>query len=191
MSPPPSCFFGEARGTCTRFRCVALSCVPKNSSSVSCLRSCPNHKGSPVSKLLTTVMNFICLPSSTPVCTNGSLRRAALQRCRYRRSIARTVLAASWNCRGDSSHQRAFARQPHGYFKTFTKRRFTRQLRHLLNPHTALRTAQPIHFDDHRRPVLAPRQVAHFPFVVIMRVGKLSSAPRTDQLAVSPLAAYP
>src|ERR1700719_723710 len=46
----------------TRFRCVALSCVRKNSSSVSCLRSGPNHKGSPVSKLLTTVMNFICLP---------------------------------------------------------------------------------------------------------------------------------
>src|ERR1022692_4478859 len=46
-----------------RFRCVAFSCVRKNSSSVSCLRSCPNHKGSPVSKLLTTVMNFICLPS--------------------------------------------------------------------------------------------------------------------------------
>ena len=32
---------------------------------LSCLRSCPNHKGSPVSQLLTTVMNFICLPKIT------------------------------------------------------------------------------------------------------------------------------
>ena len=33
-----------------RSRCGALNCVRKNSSRVSCLRSWPNHKGSPVSE---------------------------------------------------------------------------------------------------------------------------------------------
>jgi hypothetical protein len=42
-----------------RFLWLSFSSVRKNSSSVSCLRSCPNHKGSPISKLLTTVMNLL------------------------------------------------------------------------------------------------------------------------------------
>ena len=39
-----------------------LSCLSKNSSSVSFFRSRPNHSGSPVSRLLTTVRNFCFFP---------------------------------------------------------------------------------------------------------------------------------
>jgi hypothetical protein len=45
-----------------RFLWLSCNCVRKNSSNVSCLRARPNHNGSPVSKLLTTVMNLVCLP---------------------------------------------------------------------------------------------------------------------------------
>ena len=40
----------------------ALSCFSKNSSSVSFFRSRPNHSRSPVSRLLTTVRNFVSSP---------------------------------------------------------------------------------------------------------------------------------
>src|SRR5229473_4578387 len=92
-----------------RLRCPLLSCVLKYSSSVSFFRSRPNHSGSPVSRLLTTVTNFCCLPrwiSSTPICRSAGFRRAAVQRSKYRRSMARTVLSARENlratCRADA-----------------------------------------------------------------------------------------
>jgi len=61
------------------------------------LRSRPNHNGSPVSRLQTTVRNLSFLPwysSSTPICRNGGFRRLASQRSKYRRSMPRTVLSA-------------------------------------------------------------------------------------------------
>jgi hypothetical protein len=51
-------------------------------------------------------------------------------------------------------------RQPHGILKVFAKGRFARQLRYLLDPYPALGTAHPVQFDDHRGPILSPRQVA-------------------------------
>ena len=68
-----------------RVRWPALSSVRKNSSRVSFFRSRPNHTGSPLSGLLTTVMNFCFFPkwiSSTPINANAGLRRAAAQRSR-------------------------------------------------------------------------------------------------------------
>ena len=59
------------------------------------------------------------------------------------------------------------------------------------NPYPALRTAHPIHFDDHRRSILAPRQISHLALVAIMRIAKLSSASRTDQFPISSLAPHP
>src|ERR1035438_7090037 len=56
-----------------RFRCRLTNSLRKNSSSVSFFRSLPNHSGSPVSRLHTTVRNLPFLPrynSSTPMCRN-------------------------------------------------------------------------------------------------------------------------
>ena len=44
------------------WRCPLLSCVLKYLSSVSFFRSFPNHRGSPVSRLLTTVRNLSFFP---------------------------------------------------------------------------------------------------------------------------------
>src|SRR5712692_7496878 len=74
----------------------------KNVSSVVWRRSRPNHTGSPLSRLLTTVRNLVRFPSqisSTPICFKAGRRRCAAQRVRERRSMARTVLAASPSCR--------------------------------------------------------------------------------------------
>src|ERR1035437_1748767 len=60
-----------------RFRCRLTNSLRKNSSSVSFFRSLPNHSGSPVSRLHTTVRNLPFLPrynSSTPMCRNGGVR---------------------------------------------------------------------------------------------------------------------
>jgi len=76
-------------------RCDNRNCVRENSSSVSRFRSSPNQRGSPISRLLTTVMNWIFSPyrfRPTPTCFSGAFRRFAAHRSRYRRSIARTVL---------------------------------------------------------------------------------------------------
>lgn len=83
-----------------RIRCRRLSACSKNSSSVSFFRSRPNHTGSALSRLLTTVRNFCFFPrwiSSTPICANTGFRRLAAHRSRYRRSIARTVLVGKPN----------------------------------------------------------------------------------------------
>ena len=80
-----------------RWRCGFRNWLRKNSSSVSFLRVSPNHNGSPVSRLHTTVRNLSVLPrynSSTPICSRGAFRRLASQRSRHRRSIALTVLSA-------------------------------------------------------------------------------------------------
>jgi hypothetical protein len=45
--------------------------------------------------------------------------------------------------------------------------------------------------EDHRGLILSPRQVAHLALIRVMRFAKLPSAPRTDQLAVSPLPPHP
>src|ERR1017187_3890872 len=79
------------------FRWRLVNSVRKYSSSVSFLRSCPNHNGSAVSRLHTTVRNLSRFPwysSSTPMCRNGGFRRLASQRSKYRRSMPRTVLSA-------------------------------------------------------------------------------------------------
>src|ERR1035437_4424235 len=79
------------------FRWRLVNSVRKYSSSVSFLRSFPNHNGSAVSRLHTTVRNLSFLPrysSSTPICRNGGFRRRASQRSKYRRSMPRTVLSA-------------------------------------------------------------------------------------------------
>src|SRR5580658_864671 len=95
-----------------RFRCRLLNWLRKNSSSVSFLRSLPNHNGSAVSRLHTTVRNLPFLPrynSSAPICRKGGFRRPASHRSKYRRSIARTVLAAKpirrATCRADALSQ--------------------------------------------------------------------------------------
>src|SRR6266568_1173035 len=78
------------------FRCRLVNSLRKNASSVSFLRSLPNHSGSPLSRLHTTVRNLSCLPlynSSTPICRKRGGRRLASQRSKYRRSIPRTVLS--------------------------------------------------------------------------------------------------
>src|SRR5262249_56512851 len=57
-----------------RFRCRLTNWLRKKSSSVSFFRSLPNHNGSPVSRLHTTVRNLPCFPrynSSTPICRSG------------------------------------------------------------------------------------------------------------------------
>src|SRR6266576_2138104 len=92
---------------------------------------------------------------------------------------------------GHLAYRGAFARQPHRVFKALAKRRFTRQLRDPLDLDPTLRTAHPVHFDDYRRSIFAPRQVAYFPFVIIMSVGKLSSASRTDKFAVAAFPPHP
>src|ERR1039458_4157480 len=77
------------------FRWRLVNSVRKYSSSVSFLRSFPNHHGPPLSRLHTTVRNLSRFPwysSSTPVCRNGGFRRLASQRSKYRRSMPRTVL---------------------------------------------------------------------------------------------------
>src|ERR1039457_5025480 len=79
------------------FRWRLVNSVRKYSSSVSFLRSFPNHNGSAVSRLHTTVRNLSRFPwysSSTPMCRNGGFRRLASQRSKYRRSMPRTVLSA-------------------------------------------------------------------------------------------------
>src|ERR1022692_3935116 len=79
------------------FRWRLVNSVRKYSSSVSFLRSFPNHNGSAVSRLHTTVRNLSRFPwysSSTPMCRNGGFRRLASQRSKYRRSMPRTVLCA-------------------------------------------------------------------------------------------------
>src|ERR1700676_601296 len=95
-----------------RFRCRLLNWLRKNSSSVSFLRSLPNHSGSALSRLHTTVRNLPFLPrynSSTPICRRGGFRRLASHRSKYRRSTARTVLAARpirrATCRADALSQ--------------------------------------------------------------------------------------
>src|ERR1035437_3840316 len=58
------------------FRWRLVNSVRKYSSSVSFLRSFPNHNGSAVSRLHTTVRNLSRFPwysSSTPMCRNGAL----------------------------------------------------------------------------------------------------------------------
>jgi hypothetical protein len=45
-----------------RLRCPLLNSVRKYSSNVSFFRSFPNHSGSPVSRLLTTVRNLSFFP---------------------------------------------------------------------------------------------------------------------------------
>jgi hypothetical protein len=62
---------------------------------------------------------------------------------------------------------------------------------YLLDPYPALRTAHPVQFDDHRGPILSPRQAAHLALVIVMRLAKLPSASRTDQFAVPTLAPHP
>src|ERR1017187_8583486 len=72
------------------FRWRLVNSVRKYSSSVSFLRSFPNHNGSGVSRWHTTVRNLSFLPrysSSTPICRNGGFRRLASQRSKYRRSM--------------------------------------------------------------------------------------------------------
>src|ERR1700729_1110785 len=84
------------------FRRRLTNWLRKKLSSVSFFRSLPNHKGSAVSRLHTTVKNFPFLPryiSSTPICRRGGFRRLASHRSRHRKSIARTVLAAICICR--------------------------------------------------------------------------------------------
>src|ERR1022692_459598 len=79
------------------FRWRLVNSVRKYSSSVSFLRSFPNHNGSAVSRWHTTVRNLSRFPwysSSTPICRNGGFRRRASQRSKYRRSMPRTVLSA-------------------------------------------------------------------------------------------------
>src|SRR5580693_7361913 len=81
--------------------CRALNSVLKNSSRVSFFLSRPNHSGSPLSRLLATVRNFCFLPrwiSSTPSCRSAGFRRWSAQRSRYRKSMDRTVVAATSNC---------------------------------------------------------------------------------------------
>ena len=84
-----------------RLLCDDFSSFSKNSSSVSFFRPSPNHRGSPVSRLLITIMNFWLFPrysSSTPICFKAGFRRDPAHRSRQRRSIARTVLVGIRNC---------------------------------------------------------------------------------------------
>src|SRR6516225_5236903 len=178
----------------TRVRCLALSCVWKNSSRVSCLRSCPEPQGLTGSQVA-DYGDELHLLAEVNLIYPHLHERIFAARCTPTLQIPQVDRShragRQAELPGHLSYRRAFARQSYGFFETLTKRRFARQLGHLLDLYPALRTAHPVHFDDYRRAKFAPRQVAHFPFIVIMRVGKLSSAPRTDQLAVSALAPYP
>src|SRR5438445_3784913 len=92
---------------------------------------------------------------------------------------------------GHLARRGTLTRSSHGLFKALTERRFARQLGHSLHPHPAGRTADPVDFNDHRRPVFAPRQVSHLPLPVIVHLGELPPATRADQLAVPPFPPHP
>src|ERR1022692_1876026 len=144
------------------FRWRLVNSVRKYSSRVSFLRSRPNHNGSAVSRLHTTVRNLSFLPwysSSTPICRNGAGRR--------------------------------LAGLPHRVLKPFTVRRLAGQLGHLFRLHSARRAIHPIQFHHHRALILKDREIPNLPFIYLVHLVYPSSAARTDQAAISPLTPDP
>ena len=177
-----------------RIRCPALNSFRKNSSSVSFFRSRPNHNGSLLSRLLTTVMNFCFFPrwiSSTPICLSAGFRRASAHRSRYRRSIARTVLAANPNCRATwraaalshacptASSNRLLNGALLGNCGTFS----------ILMPQSGQQ--HPVHLYDDGGPEFHAGQIPHFPLAHIVGRLQLAAASGAHQFPIAALAPYP
>src|ERR1017187_10161019 len=167
-----------------------VNSVRKYSSSVSFLRSFPNHNGSAVSRLHTTVRNLSRFPwysSSTPMCRNGGFRRLASQRSKYRRSMPRTALCQTHPPR-HLPRRGALTGLPHRVLKPFAVGRLAGQLRHLLRLHSARRAIHPIQFHHHRGLILKARQIPDLSFIHLVHLVHPSSAARTGHAAIPPLA---
>src|ERR1017187_1954550 len=135
-----------------RFLCRLTNSLRKNSSSVSFFRSLPNHSGSPVSRLHTTVRNLPFLPrynSSTPICRNGGSRPLASHRSRSRRSIARTVPPRQSHASSYLPRRRTLACQAHRILEALAERGLAGQQRYLLDLHAANRAFHSIHLYVH------------------------------------------
>src|ERR1035441_6547611 len=175
------------------FRWRLVNSVRKYSSSVSFLRSFPNHNGSAVSRLHTTVRNLSRFPwysSSTPMCRNGGFRRLASQRSKYRRSMPRTVLCAR-PIRRATCRAAALSQDCPTVLKPFAVGRLAGQLRHLLRLHSARRAIHPIQFHHHRGLILKARQIPDLSFIHLVHLVHPSSAARTGHAAIPPLAPDP
>ncbi len=148
--------------------CRALNSVSKNSSRVSFFLSRPNHSGSPLSRLLATVRNFCFLPrwiSSTPSCRSAGFRRWSAQRSRYRKSMDRTVVAATSNCLATRRAAALSQASPTASSNRLLNGALPRQLLDVFGFDPAIQAAQTVQLDNDRRTVLKARQIPNFPLV--------------------------
>src|SRR5712691_9938420 len=90
-----------------------------------------------------------------------------------------------------TSHRRALTGQSHRLFEALAERRLARQLRYFLRLDSAVGTAHPVEFDDHRRAVLRPRQIAYLSLVNLCNFADSLTTAGTLQSAVPALTAYP
>lgn len=69
--------------------------------------------------------------------------------------------------------------------------RVTRELRHPLDLHAAVRTTHPEHLNHNGCAELHARQIAHFPLAHLVRLLQLPAASRANQLPVAPFPSGP
>ena len=84
-----------------------------------------------------------------------------------------------------------FTSQPHGVLKSLRKGSLTRQQRHLLTFHSAVRTLDPMHLHKHRRRKSTPRQIANRPLAGVIDLCQFPPATATLQPSVPSFAPYP
>jgi len=87
--------------------------------------------------------------------------------------------------------RRTLARLAHNLFAPLAERRFARQLLDLLCLDSAVRTADPVQLDHHRRTVLKARQIAHLAFIDLVEFTHPAPTTGAHQLPVPRLPPHP
>ena len=169
-----------------------LNCFSKNSSSV-LLPFPPNHNGSPVSRLLTTVRNSVSSPDESRQCPSAARPASFVPPPALQIPQIDGAHGAGRQPKllRHPPHRCTLASQPYRLFEALAERRLAGQLRYLLCFDAAVRAAHPIQLNYHRRPILRPGQIAHLPLIDVAGFGQLPPAAGTHQLPVAPLASHP